>query len=112
MPSLLQKATMFVAPSVRDRAGNQDGLPNVILEAMACGRPVVASNIAGIPIVVKHNITGILVPPGDPNELAASIIRLLESSELQHEIGQRARQLIECEFSWSRVVEQMEALIS
>ena len=59
----LAAADIVVVPSVVDRAGNVDGLPNVLLEAMAAGRAVVASRVAGIPDVVTDGVDGILVPP-------------------------------------------------
>jgi glycosyltransferase involved in cell wall biosynthesis len=110
MPDLLRRATMFVAPSVRDNAGNQDGLPTVILEAMACARPVVASDIAGIPLVVRHGVNGLLTPPGDKEALAQSIKDLLAAPERCKSLGVASRQFIEQEFTWSAEAERLDNL--
>ncbi|HEX9668901.1 MAG TPA: glycosyltransferase, partial [Thermoanaerobaculia bacterium] len=64
LPDLFRAADLFVLPAVHDARGNVDGLPNVILEAMASGLPVVASGISGIPLAVEDGRTGLLVPEG------------------------------------------------
>lgn len=110
MPDLLQHASIFVAPSVRDSAGNQDGLPTVILEAMACGCPIVASNIAGIPIVVKHGQNGLLTPPGDQEALVRSLSELLSSAPLRQSMGRMGRQIIEQGFTWKTVAQRLDDL--
>src|SRR4029077_16489902 len=66
LPDLYRAADLFVLPAVHDAKGNVDGLPNVILEAMASGLPVVASGISGVPLAVEEGRTGRLVPEGDP----------------------------------------------
>src|SRR4029077_16872804 len=66
LPDLYRAADLFVLPAVHDQKGNVDGLPNVILEAMASGLPVVASGISGVPLAVEEGRTGRLVPEGDP----------------------------------------------
>jgi glycosyltransferase involved in cell wall biosynthesis len=77
LPDLYRAADVFVLPAVHDRRGNVDGLPNVILEAMASGLPVVASGISGIPLAVEHEVTGLLVPERDGAALGAALARLL-----------------------------------
>lgn len=76
--SFYNRAAVFaITPTVQDD-GDRDGVPNVVLEAMASGVPVVASAISGIPEVVSHGVSGLLVPPGDPTALADAIERLLK----------------------------------
>ena len=76
----LAAADIVVVPSVVDRAGNVDGLPNVLLEAMAAGRAVIASRVAGIPDVVTDGVDGILVEEKDVAGLAAALARLAARS--------------------------------
>src|SRR5262249_33664769 len=102
MPDLLAAADLLVAPSVRDPDGNLDGLPTVILEAMGAGRPVVASRLAGIPLAVEHDVTGLLTPPGDPAALAAAVIELLRNPEQRRAFGARAAERSRGELSWER----------
>jgi glycosyltransferase involved in cell wall biosynthesis len=74
-------ADVVAAPSIQDTHGNQDGLPTVVLEAMAAGKPVVASNVAGLPLAVEHEGTGLLVPPQDSSALAGALHALLSEPE-------------------------------
>ena len=89
---LYQRAAMLAAPTVVARRGETDGLPNVVLEAMACGLPVVGTNAAGIPEAVEEGRTGLLVPPDDPPALADALQRLLEDDELRRQLGATARE--------------------
>jgi glycosyltransferase involved in cell wall biosynthesis len=95
----VQKAAAFVAPCVIALDGNRDGLPTVLLEAMALGTPVVSTDVTGISEVVRHEQTGLLVGQHDPGTLANAIARLLADEQLRQLLAQRARALIEAEFN-------------
>jgi glycosyltransferase involved in cell wall biosynthesis len=85
VPELLATADVFVLSS------HSEGLPLSILEAMATGLPVVASNVGGVSEVVVEGDTGLLVPPGDAQSLAAAIERLLEDPVLRRRLGEAGR---------------------
>jgi glycosyltransferase involved in cell wall biosynthesis len=87
----LSSAEIFVLTPVIQADGDRDGVPNVILEAMAAGLPVVSSAISGIPEVVHHGSTGLLVPPADPHALADALALLLTDPDLRCTLGQAAR---------------------
>jgi glycosyltransferase involved in cell wall biosynthesis len=80
------------------RDGDMDGLPNVILEAMATGVPVVASRLSAIPEAITDGETGLLVPPGDAEALAAAIARVLQDRALAERLIAQARRRIETDF--------------
>ncbi len=73
--ALMHQADVLVVPSVPTESGRREGMPVVVMEAMAAGLPVVASAISGIPEVVQDGVTGLLVPPRDPVALAAALER-------------------------------------
>jgi glycosyltransferase involved in cell wall biosynthesis len=103
LPDLYRAADLFVLPAVHDSRGNVDGLPNVILEAMASGLPVVASGISGIPLAVEDGATGLLVPEKDPAALTAALRRLLADPELARAMGERGRSKAETGLTWDAV---------
>ena len=103
LPDLYRAADLFVLPAVHDSKGNVDGLPNVILEAMASGLPVVASGISGIPLAVEDGRTGLLVPERDPAALAGALQKLLANRELARAMGERGRHKAEAELTWDAV---------
>lgn len=107
IPSFLSLCAIFVAPSVTDEDGNVDGLPTTILEAMAAERPVVASRLAGIPLAVTHEQSGLLVPPGSPEALADAIARLLGSPTLRRDYGKAGRNRVETQLNWRRVAQDL-----
>jgi len=97
--AFLRAADVVAIPSVRDERGNVDGLPNVVLEALACGRPVVASRVGGIPDVVADEQNGLLVAPGDAHALAGALRRLHGDRALAERLAREARTGAEA-WSW------------
>src|SRR5262249_10197977 len=106
----VQQAAVLVLPCVIATDGDRDGLPNVLLEAMALGTPCVSTDVTGIPEVVRNGETGLMVPQHDPVALAEAVERLLVDSELRLRLAARARQLIEQEFDIRRNAAQRRAL--
>lgn len=84
-----------------------EGMGRVLLEAGACGKPVVASNVGGIPDVVDDGVTGFLVPPGDSLSLSRKILRLLEEPHLAHRMGLAARERINEKFDVRTMVREI-----
>ena len=97
--ALLRQVKVFALPSIVDDEGHMDGLPIALLEAAACGLPMVSTAVAGIPDIVIDGVTGIVVPERDPQALAEAIERLLADDGLCRRMGQAARRLVEEEFS-------------
>jgi glycosyltransferase involved in cell wall biosynthesis len=96
---LLRSCDLLVRPSLTE------GMPLTVLEAMASGLPVVASNVAGTPEIVHDDETGILVKPGDVDQLAAAVNRILSDEHYARGMGHTARCLINDHYSWDRTVE-------
>jgi len=91
-------AALFAAPCVVGADGNADGLPTVLLESMALGTPCVSTDVTGIPEVIRHEVTGLLVAQGDAAGLAAAMSRLLGDAGLRERLAENARGLIVREF--------------
>jgi glycosyltransferase involved in cell wall biosynthesis len=100
LPDLYREADLFVLPAVHDRKGNVDGLPNVILEAMASGLPVVASAISGIPLAIADGVNGFLVPEQDPQALKNALDSLLTAPDARRRMGEASRQRAETDHTW------------
>jgi glycosyltransferase involved in cell wall biosynthesis len=94
----MQGAAVFALPCVVGADGNRDGLPTVLLEAMALGTPCVSTDVTGIPEVVRDGETGLAVAQHDPAALAGAIERLLVDPELRVRLAAQARRLVEAEF--------------
>jgi glycosyltransferase involved in cell wall biosynthesis len=106
-----QRAAVFaLAPAVQ-ADGDRDGVPNVILEAMACGTPVVASAISGIPEVVIDDQTGVLVPPSNSGALADALQRLLADPSEAEMMGKRAEAAVRSSFELTGCVVPMADLL-
>jgi glycosyltransferase involved in cell wall biosynthesis len=87
-----------------------EGIPQALLQALAMRRPVVASDVGGIPEVIRPGDTGWLVPPGDPQVLGEAILEALADREGGQRMGERGRKMVEAEYSLERMGERMEAL--
>jgi glycosyltransferase involved in cell wall biosynthesis len=93
IPQLLSLFDIFVLPS------RWEGFPNVVLEAMAMAKAVVATDVAGVSELVEHEVTGLLVKSGDPHHLAQAIRRLMDAPALAAQMGVAGRQRVERHFS-------------
>jgi phosphatidyl-myo-inositol dimannoside synthase len=102
-------ADVVVVPSVRDEAGNVDGLPNFALEALSTATPVVATRVGGLPQAIEDGKTGRLVVERDPAALADAIRDLLSHPTRAHDLGVAARASVIRNFGWPRVAERFEA---
>ena len=105
-----RQASIFVLPSVIASNGDRDGIPNVLLEAMASGVPIVSTPVSGIPELIEPGVDGLLVPPNDPTALAEAIDKLLASQELRESLARAARSKIESSFSLDASAERLLAI--
>lgn len=110
VPALYSAADSFLLPSVHDHAGNVDGLPNTLIEAMATGLPIVASDVVGVPTVIDHGIEGLLVPEGDAAALGAALGGLLADPARAAALGRAARARVERELTWPQIARRFIAV--
>jgi len=101
MATVYHQAHVVTLPSYRE------GLPKVLLEAAASGRPIVATDVPGCREVVKHGHNGLLVPPRDPQALAQALHILIEQPNLRRQMGRRGRELVEQHFARDHVVRRI-----
>ena len=101
---ILPVLDLFVLPSI------SEGLPNVILEAMACSVPVLASLVGGIPEAVKHNYSGILVSAGDSNTIRDAMLDLLQHKQKRLKMGKNGRHVVEDKFSLQKQIREFHLL--
>jgi glycosyltransferase involved in cell wall biosynthesis len=105
----LAAADMICVPSIRDDSGNVDGLPNVVLEALASGAPLITTAAGGIGAVVDDNVTAIVVRERDAAAIAAAMVRLVSDPAMARQIGSAGRALVQARFGWERAAERLEA---
>lgn len=98
---------VFVLASVVAPNGDRDGIPVVLMEAGAIGLPLISTEVSGIPELVRHDQSGLLVPPEDPQALAEAIMRLAHDPKMRSRLGDNARALVESEFSIASSAKQM-----
>lgn len=95
---LMRQATMFVLPCVVTESGDRDGLPTVLLEALASGLPSISTTVSGVPEIIEHGKSGLLVEQFSPAQLAEAIASLLASPSLRESLATRGRRKAEREF--------------
>ncbi|WP_107670870.1 glycosyltransferase family 4 protein [Cyanothece sp. BG0011] len=96
---LIQESAVFAAPYIIGKDGNRDGLPTVLLEAMALGTPCIGTDVTGIPEMIKHEETGLIVPQNNAEALAMALRTLLTSENMRVQLAEKARKLMETEFN-------------
>ncbi len=109
LPDLYRAADLFVLPAVHDAKGNVDGLPNVILEAMASGLPVVGSRVSGLPTAIGDGVNGWLVNEGSVADLARVIPQAFADRTRLARYGAASRDRARKEFSWESVAARYRA---
>ncbi len=94
-----QEATVFALPAILGKDGDRDGIPNVILEALSMGLPVVSTAHSGIPEVIEEGVDGLLVPPEDAQALSSALERLISDPEMRNAFGKAGRQIVADRFN-------------
>ncbi len=105
------EADVFALACVVASDGDRDGLPNVLLEALACGVPTVATNLGALPELIEHEQTGLLAKPGDPQDLADQLERMLYDEELRAVVAQQGRERVVRRFRLERSVARLAELL-
>ncbi|MFN8058316.1 MAG: glycosyltransferase family 4 protein [Vicinamibacterales bacterium] len=112
LPQVYADAHLVVVPSVVDRTGDRDGLPNVVLEALASQRAVLASEVGAIPAAIHDNDTGLLVPGGDVDALAARLTTVALAPKLRHGLAARGRALAASRFDRDRCADRFVEVLA
>lgn len=110
--SVFQSATIFILTPFQTEDGDRDGIPNVLLEAMAVSLPVVTTEVAGIPELVEHNQTGLLYQPHDVEGVAAGIIELLNNAQKRRQLSKAASQKVAQQFDIAQAASRLKALFA
>ena len=105
-----RRASVFCLPCRVADSGDRDGIPNVMVEAMACGVPVVGTDVSGLPELVVSGENGILVPPEDPESVAEALARLYREPDLAGALGDRAEATVRERFDGDRLARELAML--
>jgi glycosyltransferase involved in cell wall biosynthesis len=108
---LLSEAQLFVLACVVEEGGGSDNLPTVIMEAMACGLPVVSTRVAGVPEMIADGEEGLLVPAHDPSALSAAILQVLRAPDLAERLGRRGREAAQAKFAVETTAAELKHLL-
>lgn len=106
----LHSSDLFVLTPTVTEDGDRDGIPNVLVEAMACGLPVVTTSAGGIPELVTHGLNGFLTAPGDVASIENEITTLLDAPELRQRMGAAARRTVESGYDVNVAAEQLHEI--
>ncbi len=112
VPDWLRSLDLFVLPCQQDANGDMDGIPVVLMEAMAAGIPVVSTRISGLPELIEHGYEGLLVEPRSPEALAAAITQLLFSDEFRISFSRNGRLKVLFEFDTEANIQRLIKLLS
>jgi len=104
------KADLFVLGCEVASNGDRDGIPNVFLESMAMGVPVLATRVSAIPEILEDGLTGLLVDPGEHEAMAQCMVKLLSDEELRHRIIAAARRRVREEFNNRELIQKLSAV--
>ena len=108
---LMRRAIAVVVPSVIGPDGDRDGVPNVVLEAMANGTAVIASRLAGIMEAVEHERTGLLADPADVDGLAQALVRIVREEDLRNGVTREAKRMVAEQFDLDTNVARIAELL-
>jgi glycosyltransferase involved in cell wall biosynthesis len=108
--SVFQNATLFILTPVQTEDGDRDGIPNVLVEAMAVGLPVITTAVSGIPELVEDHLNGLLYQPHDVEGIASGIIELLRSGEKRRQFGEAASKKVREQFDITQAANRLKAL--
>jgi glycosyltransferase involved in cell wall biosynthesis len=111
LPRLYRRATVFVAPSVIAKSGDQEGLGLVLAEALACECPVVAFDLPAIREVVIDGVTGLTARERDSSDLASKVIKLLDNPDLRKHLAREGRRHVLTRFDWEVISSRYTRLI-
>lgn len=112
LPEYYASADLFAGPSIVTESGDTEGLGVVFLEALASGTCAIGSSVGGIPDIIKHNDTGILIKQKDPNQLANAIIKLLSSPKLRKKLALNGQKHVKENYSWELVGKKFSDLFA
>lgn len=104
VPRVLRSLEVLAMPSTHE------GIPQVGMQALACGTPLIASDVGGLPSIVKHGQTGLLVKPGDVEELAAALCRALDDKEEARRMSRQGRAFVESHHGQEQMLDALEAI--